>query len=290
LQIFNDVVLANEKYVEYITSEGYTHKTYYMGLVDENNKVNFYDGMVRVVRPDGKEHSTFRPQDYLEHIAEHVEPWSYIKFCYLKDPGWKGFEEGPDSGIYAVAPLARLNAADGMPTPVAQEHYEKFFETLGGKPVHMTLANHWARVIELCSAAEMMLEIAKDPELIGDKIRNIPSTTPMEGVGVVEAPRGTLYHHYRTDDKGIITEANLIVATQNNAGRIAMSVDRAARTLISDGKVDDGILNMIEMAFRAYDPCHGCATHALPGQMPLIVRVYDAQHTIVDEIRRDPTP
>ncbi len=287
LQVFADIVLKNPQYVEAIKSEAYTHRTYYMGLVDDKNRVNFYDGMLRVVGPDGKEFGKFKAQDYLKHIAEHVEPWSYIKFCYLKQIGWKGFEDGSQSGVYAVAPLARLNASDGMPTPKANQAYQQFYSTLGGKPVHYTLANHWARVIELLCAAELMLEQAKNPALIDPNIRNLPQMTPSEGVGVVEAPRGTLFHHYVTDKKGIVTKANLIVATQNNAARIAMSVDRAARNLIKAGKVNDGILNQVEMAFRAYDPCHGCATHALPGDMPLVVRVYDPRHQLVQEIRRD---
>ena len=201
--------------------------------------------------------------------------------------GWQGFEEGPDSGVYAVAPLARLNAADGMPTPLAQEAYEEYFATLGGKPVHHTLANHWARVIEILCAAELMAGLARDPDLVDPRVRTIPTEKPTRGVGVVEAPRGTLIHEFQTDGNGIVTMANLIVATQNNAARIAMSVDRSARTLIKQGKVDDGILNQVEMAFRAYDPCHGCATHALPGHMPLIVRVFDSSHRLVDEIRRE---
>ena len=278
-------MLENQEYVDLILSDAYTHRTYYMGLVDENNKVNFYDGSsgwsIRTARSSLK----FRCQDYLKHIAEHVEPWSYVKFCYLKDIGWKGFEDGPDSGVYAVAPLARLNAADGMATPKAQEAYEKFYETLGGKPVHHTLATHWARLIEMLSAAEMMRELAATRKLIDPDIRNIPTETPEEGVGVVEAPRGTLIHHYQTDDRGIITEANLIVATQNNAARIAMSVDKAAKGVIHDGQVDDGILNKIEMAFRAYDPCHGCATHALAGQMPLIVRIHGPLGDVLRTIR-----
>jgi len=287
LQIFNDIVLKNKQYVEWIISDTYTHKTYYMGLVDEKNRVNFYDGLLRVVGPDGKEFLKFRAQDYLKHVAEHVEPWSYVKFCYLKDIGWKGFSEGPESGVYSVAPLARLNAADGMATPKAQEAYEQFYKTLGGKPVHHTLANHWARLIELLYAAERMQELASDSAIIDPNVRAIPKESPKEGVGVVEAPRGTLFHHYETDARGLITKANLIVATQNNAARIAMSVDKAARGVIKNGKVDDGILNLIEMAFRAYDPCHGCATHALPGQMPLIVRVYNSQNKLVQEVRRD---
>ncbi|HLA86223.1 MAG TPA: Ni/Fe hydrogenase subunit alpha [Thermoguttaceae bacterium] len=287
LKIFSDVVLSNSEYVGLITSDAYTHRTYYMGLVDDNNKVNFYDGKLRVVDPDGKEFLKFPTGDYMKHVAEHVEPWSYIKFCYLKKVGWKGFEEGRDSGVYAVAPLARLNVADGMATPAAQEAYEQYFATLGGKPVHHTLATHWARLVEMLQAAETMLAIAKDPVLVSDKIRNIPTETPVEGVGVVEAPRGTLFHHYKTDPRGIITSANLIVATQNNAARIAMSVDRAARGLIKKGKVDDGILNKIEMAFRAYDPCHGCATHTFNAPPSIVVRLLDDQGRLLEEIRRD---
>jgi F420-non-reducing hydrogenase large subunit len=286
LQIFNDIVLKNPQYVEWILSDAYTHKTYYMGMVDEDNRVNFYDGLLRVVGPDGKESLKFKAQDYLKHVAEHVEPWSYIKFCYLKDVGWSGFTEGVQSGVYCVAPLARLNAAEGMATPLAQEAYEQYFDTLGGRPVHHTLANHWARLIELMYAAERLNELANDPEIIEHNVRNIPQKTPDEGFGVVEAPRGTLFHHYRTDSRGIITQANLIVATQNNAARIAMSVEKAARSLIKNGLVDDGILNMVEMAFRAYDPCHGCATHALPGQMPIKLVIYDSGGTILKEIAR----
>ncbi|MBN1854397.1 MAG: Ni/Fe hydrogenase subunit alpha [Pirellulales bacterium] len=286
LQVFNDIVLANKEYIDLILSDAYTHRTYYMGLVDEKNKVNFYEGQLRVVDPDGKEFLKFPCQDYLKHVGEHIEPWSYIKFCYLKDVGWKGFEDGPGSGVFAVAPMARLNASDGMPTPKAQAEYERFFETLGGKPVHQTLATHWARLVEILSAAEMMQEIAARPELIDPNIRNIPTETPVEGIGVVEAPRGTLFHHYLTDERGVITKANLIVATQNNAARIAMSVDKAAKGMIRNGHVDDGILNKVEMAFRAYDPCFGCATHSLPGQMPLELCLRDSEGTILRRIKR----
>ncbi|MHC4341859.1 MAG: Ni/Fe hydrogenase subunit alpha, partial [Planctomycetota bacterium] len=288
LQIFEDVVLKNSDYVDLIVSDAYTHRTHYMGMVDANNHVNFYDGLIRVVTPDGEERTKFKTQDYLEFVAEHVEPWSYMKFCYLKDVGWKGFEEGPESGIYAVAPLARLNAADGMATPVAQGAYERFFETLGGKPVHHTLANHWARVVELIYAAERMVQLAEDPELTDPNVRTLPTATPKEGIGIVEAPRGTLFHHYQTDARGIIEKANLIVATQNNAARIAMSVDKAAKGLISKGEVSDGILNEVEMAFRAYDPCLGCATHTLPGSMPLELTLRDLKGRIVNVITRSP--
>jgi F420-non-reducing hydrogenase large subunit len=287
LTIFDDVVLKNKEYVDLVTGDVYSHKTYYMGLVDENNKVNFYDGQIRVVDPSGKEYAKFKAQNYLDHIREHVEPWTYVKFSYLKNVGWKGFVDGKESGVYRVAPLARLNVSNGMATPLAQKAYEKLYETLGGKPVHSTLAFHWARLVEALYAAERVLELAHDPEITSPDIVNLPTQTPKEGVGVVEAPRGTLIHHYQTDDRGIITKANLIVATQNNSAAINMSIEKAAKALIKKGKVPDGILNMIEMAFRAYDPCHACATHSLPGRIPLEVSVYDADGELVKKLIRD---
>ena len=288
LKLFDDVVLGNKAYVDLILSDAFTHQTYYMGTVDENNHINFYDGKVRVVGPDGKELVKYSPEDYLDVVAEHIEPWTYLKFPYIKQVGWKGFVDGPDSGVYRATPLSRLNAADGMATKAAQAEYERFYDTLGGKPVHATLATHWARLVELLYAAERELELAKDPEITSTDIRTIPTETPTEGVGIVEAPRGTLTHHYVTDERGILTKVNLIVGTTNNYAAIDMSIKKAAEGLIQPGKkVDDGVLNMIEMAFRAYDPCFGCATHALPGEMPMVVNVYNHERELVQEIRRD---
>ena len=284
LKLFNDLVLANKDYLDLITGDVYFMKSYYMGLVDQNNKVNFYDGDIKVVDPQGKEFARFRAADYLDHIAEHTEPWSYLKFPFLKKIGWKGLVEGDDSGIYRVNSLARLNVADGMATPLAQEEYEKMYQTLGGKPIHATLAFHWARLIEILYAAEHLLELSQDKEVTSPDIRTIPSATPDEGVGLVEAPRGTLLHHYQTDEKGIIKKANLIVATVQNNPAMNMSVKKAAQGLIKKGKVaTEGLLNMVEMAFRAYDPCMACATHSLPGQMPLEIVIYDATG---EEIKR----
>ena len=287
LKLFEQLVLKNSNYVEMILSDLYTHATYYMGMVDHQNRVAFYDGAIRVITPAGDEWKKFPARDYLENVAEHVEPWSYVKFCYLKPIGWKGFTEGVESGIYCVAPLARLNASDGMATPLAHDAYGKMFLTLGGKPVHHTLANHWARLIELLYAAERMQQIAADPVLTDEHVRNLPTEKPSEGVGVVEAPRGTLIHHYQADENGLVTKANLIVATQNNAARIAMSVEKAAKGLIHNGDVPEGVLNKIEMAFRAYDPCNGCATHSLPGSMPLLLRVRDRSGIILTTLQRD---
>lgn len=287
LKVFEDVVLKNKAYVDLIVGDIFKHETYYMGMVDEKNKVDLYDGKVRVVDPNGKEFAKFEGKDYLKHIAEHVEPWSYIKFPYLKNIGWKGFVDGIDSGVYRVAPLARLNAADGMKTPLAQAEYEKMYATLEGKPAHNTLAFHWARLIEVMYAAEEMVQLLEDKSITNPDIRNLPTETPSEGVGVIEAPRGTLFHHYKTDKNGMVTNVNLIVATVNNSAAISMSIAKAAKGLISKGKVDDGLLNMVEMAFRSYDPCLACATHYLPGKMPLIVNLRDNNKNIVQSIRRD---
>ena len=286
LQAFADIVLKNQAYVDTILADHYLHQTHYMGLVDEKRKVTFYRGRVRVVDPFGDEVAIFEPRDYLKYIAEHVEPWSYIKFPFLKAKGWKGFVDGPDSGLYRVAPLARLNVADGMATPRAQEHYEQMYATLGGKPAHNTLAFHWARLIEALQAAEVVEAISRDPELLDPNVRRLPTQAPDEGVGIVEAPRGTLIHHYKTDPNGILTGVNLMVATLHNSAPIQMSVERAAKGVIHGGKVDDGLLNMVEMAFRAYDPCFGCATHSLPGEMPLVARIHDNDGSVVRTITR----
>jgi F420-non-reducing hydrogenase large subunit len=286
LKVFNDIVLGNKTYVDLILGDIYTHKTYYMGLVDANNKVNFYDGKVRVVAPDGKEYVKYEPKDYAANIAEHVEPWTYLKFPYLKNVGWKGFVDGPDSGVYMATPLSRLNAADGMATPLAQVEYEKFYSTLGGKPVHQRLAIHWARLIELLYAAERWVELATDPEITSPDFHAIPTATPTEGVGIVEAPRGTLTHHYWTDERGVVTRVNLIVGTTNNYAPITMSIKKAADSLIKNGNVNEGLLNMVEMAFRAYDPCFGCATHSLPGQMPLEINIRKPNGEILDVLKQ----
>jgi len=288
IKLFDDVVLKNKEYRDMILGDAFMHRTYYMGMVDENNRVNFYDGKVRVVRPDGSELLKFGPTEYLDVIAEHIEPWTYLKFPYLKAIGWKGFVDGPESGVYRASPLARLNVSEGMPTPLAQKEYERFFDFLGGKPVHATLATHWARLIELLYAAEHELELAQDADIISKDVRNIPTATPDEGVAIVEAPRGTLIHHYITDERGLLKKVNLIVGTTNNYAAIDMSIKKAAQAMIQPGKpITEGILNKIEMAFRAYDPCFGCATHALPGKTPLIVNIYNHQRELLQEIRRD---
>lgn len=287
LNLFGDVVLDNKEYVDIILNGPYSLNLHSMGLVDENNCVNFYDGKVRVVDTKGNEHCKYKAEDYREFVEERVEPWSYLKFPYLKKIGWKGFVEGQESGVYHATPLSRLNAADGMATPLAQQEYEKMYGVLGGKPVHATLAMHWARLIELLYSAERMYELITDNEITGKELRTPIHNTPREGIGIVEAQRGTLTHHYFTDKKGIVTKANIIVGTTNNNAAICMSLKKAAQGLIKKGvEVTDGILNMIEMAFRAYDPCFSCATHSLPGEMPMIVNIREKDGTLIRSVSR----
>ena len=284
LKIFDDVVLANSDYVKLITGDIYVHKTHNMGTVDAKNCTNFYDGKIRVTSPSGKEVARYDASQYREYVAERVEPWSYLKFPYLKKIGWKGFVDGEDSGVYKATPLSRCNAADNMATPQAAAAYKRMYETLDGKPINHTLATHWARLVELLYAAERWVELATDPQITGKEYRVLPTGTPTEGVGCVEAPRGTLTHHYTTDDRGILTKVNLIVGTTNNNAPICMSVKKAAQGLIKKGVVREGLLNMVEMAFRAYDPCFGCATHSLPGQMPLEVTIRGPQGEVVERL------
>jgi len=273
LALFEDMVLGNEQHAATIGSDTYRHETHYAGLVDGDGCVNFYDGQIRVVTPTGERLAQFDAADYLEHIAERVVPWSYLKLPYLKQVGWKGLTDGADSGVFRVNSLARLNVADGMSTPLAQQAYQRFVAHFDGKPIHHTLAYHWARLIECVFTAERVAVLAVDPEITSNEVHNAPTAQPKEGVGVVEAPRGTLYHHYATDSRGMVKAVNLIVATVQNNPAMNMSVKKAAAGLIVGGKVSEELLDRVEMAFRAYDPCLACATHAL-GQMPLSVTIH----------------
>jgi len=261
LTLFEERVWDQAHFQQLYHSDNFTQPTYYMGMVDDNKRVNFYDGNIRIVNPEGKQFGLFDPQDYAQHLAERVKPWNYLKLLYLKQIGWHGLVPGNASGIYRVGPLARLNAAEGMATPLAQQEYEKMMTALGGKPVHNTLAYHRARLVEILYAAERMLELAQDERLTQSDVRRLPRKFRLKGVGACEAPRGTLIHDYKVDKQLLVDKMNLVVATQHNAAAICLDIDRAARAFIDHGKVTDGVLNRIEMAYRAYDPCMACATH-----------------------------
>ncbi|MEM0492558.1 MAG: Ni/Fe hydrogenase subunit alpha [Candidatus Thermoplasmatota archaeon] len=273
LDLFHDII-KNKDYKKLIESKAYHLNVYNMGLVDDKNRLNFYDGVIRIIDTKGEEHVKFKADEYDRYIAEHVEEWSYMKYPYLRDIGWHGLKDGDGNGLYRVGPLGRLNVIDGITTRGAKKAYDEMIDYTGGKPINSTLMYHWARLIELLYASERAEELTMDESITSSYIRN-PVKEPGEGVGVVEAARGTLIHHYDIDRDGLIRKVNLIVASTHNAGAITLSISKAAKGLISKGKVNNGILNMIEMAFRAYDPCFACATHLLPGGLPFDIVIHD---------------
>jgi F420-non-reducing hydrogenase large subunit len=291
LASFRAAVLASGDYGEALSSEIFRVRCHSMGMVDEAGRLAFLDGRVRVIDPEGGELALFHPRDWLEHVAERVEPWTYAKLTFLRQKGWTGLTEGADTGLYRVGPLARLNVARAMATPAAEAERQRLFDALGW-PAHQTLAFHWARLVEALQAAEAVQALAADPDLVSADVRAVPAPLagPSEGVGAVEAPRGTLFHHYAADRDGLLTAVNLVVASQHNAAPVQISVGKAARGLIRNGVVDDGLLNQLEMAFRAYDPCNACASHALPGELPLVVTLRGPDGAVREVIRRRVDP
>ena len=287
LKVFGDVVLQNPQYMDLVTGDMYKVEVGYMGSVDEEGRITYYDGLQKVIDADGNEVGTFKGKEYLDFISERVQPWSYLKFPYQKKiGGWKGIQDGSGTSLYSVGPLARFNVGKGMDTPLAQEAFEQFFEAFNERPVHYIQAYHWARAIELLNAAEKLKALAEDPEITSpDTVAELGEVTG-EGVGIIEAPRGTLIHHYQTDEKGIVTNANLIVATTHNNGPINIAVKKAAKHFIKEGKVDEGILNYVEMAFRPYDLCLACATHTVTGgSVPLELNVYTSDGKLYRQLR-----
>ncbi len=287
LASFRAAVLGNAEYAEALGSEVFRVRCHSMGMVDDEGRLAFLDGRLRVVDPEGREVASFAPEDWQLHLAERVEPWTYAKLTFLRRPGWKGFVEGAESGLYRVGPLGRLNVAREMATPRAEAERRRLFDALGW-PAHQTLAFHWARLVEALQAAETVALLASDPAIGSSEVRRVPAPLggPREGVGAVEAPRGTLIHHYAAGGDGLLTAVNLVVASQHNAASVQISVRKAARGLIRKGVVDDGLLNLLEMAFRAYDPCNACASHALPGELPLVVTIRGADGAVREVIRR----
>lgn len=256
----------------------------FMGTVSEDGALNVYDGKLRLMKPDGS-FTDFAYDQYTDFISERIEDWSYLKFPYAKSWG-EGFSMDIDNpkGIYRTNSLARINVADKMATPLAQKEFEEFREKFG-RPAQLTLLYHWARLIELLYNAEHAVELLNDPEIISRETRVPVTPRAARGVGCVEAPRGTLIHDYETDDKGLVTNMNLIVGTTHNNAPINMSVNQAAKLLIKDGKYDQGILNRVEMAIRAYDPCLSCATHNLDGRLPVKINIVDSDGILINSIQ-----
>jgi NAD-reducing hydrogenase large subunit len=251
----------------------------YMGMVDENGGLQLYDGSLRLVDRTGKKLEEFTPGQYLDHIGEHVEEWSYLKFPFYLKMGWP-------KGVYRVGPLGRLNVADRINTPLAQEEFGNFKTIGGGKPVEGTLWYHYARLIEDLYAIERAREILLDPDVLLTDLATDYSTLTGEGVGCIEAPRGTLFHHYKTDANGMLTKVNLIVATGHNNWAMSNSVEMVAKTYVDGKNLTEGMLNRVEAAIRAYDPCLSCSTHAI-GAMPLLIEIVGPDGTVVDRIARN---
>jgi len=285
LDLFHEKVLDGEKFGSLVDNEDFSLDTYYMGLVDETERVSFYDGKLKVVDPEGGEFIKTDTANALDLLEERVKTWTYVKFPYLKKVGWEEFQTGSSSGVFRVGPLARLNVADGMKTDLAQEEYEKYVRYFGGKPVHRTYAYHWARLIELIQAAERIHELSGNQDLTGDELRS-PVNEPGEGVGVIEAARGTLIHGYKLNEEGLVDDANMIVPTTSNSAALSISIRKAAEGAIDGETPDEKILNQVEMGFRPYDPCLACATHSVNGGLDIGLSIYNEHGEIIREINR----
>ena len=250
----------------------------YMGLVTAQDSLELYDGAVRLIDPAGAELERFPAGDYLDYIAEHVERWSYLKFPYYKKLGWP-------QGVYRVGPLGRLNVARQLDTPLANAEHRLFRQLNGGQPVENTLYYHYARLIEALFAVERAAAILDDPDVLSTEILNTRQDFRGEGVGALEAPRGTLFHHYWADESGKLTRVNLIVATGHNNWAMTTAVDSVAKTYVDGARLHEGMLNRVEAAVRAYDPCLSCSTHAV-GEMPLVIELEAPDGAVLDSLRR----
>lgn len=271
------------KYLDAVKTIGVVN-TGFLGTVDDNGALNLYDGRLRLMKSDGS-FVDFPADRYEDYISEKVLQWTYLKFPYAK--AWdEGFSMDLDApkGIYRVNTLARLNVCDSIATPLAQKELEEFRNSFG-RPAQLTLLYHWARLIELLHNAEHVVELLNDEEITSKETRVPVKPRADRGIGVVEAPRGTLIHDYATDEKGLITNVNLIVATTHNNAPINMSIKQAATSLIKDGEYDEGILNKVEMAIRAYDPCLSCATHNLDGTLPVRIDIVDTRGKVIDTLK-----
>jgi NAD-reducing hydrogenase large subunit len=266
-----------EKNMEDINKFG-VFPTGYLGLVNENNALELYDGEIRLVDSTGKQLEKFDPRNYLDYIAEHVENWSYLKFPYYKKLGYP-------KGVYRVGPLGRLNNSVSITTPLANEELKKFKALNDGKPVENTLHYHTARLIEALYAAENAKVLLEDADILNKDILNTCRDPKPFGVGVIEAPRGTLIHHYWINANQQIEKVNLIVSTGHNNWAMSEAVDSVAKTYITGPEVPEGILNRVEAAIRAHDPCLSCSTHAV-GQMPIIIEVKDPAGDTIKTISR----
>ena len=266
------------KYLDTVQTLGVI-KTGFLGTVTDDGTMDLYDGKLRMMQPDGS-YEDFAYDQYTDYISEHVEPWTYLKFPYMKKAGKLDMDLDNPVGVYRTNTLARMNVVDKISTPLAQAELE-YFRKEFGRPAQQTLLYNWARLIELLYNAEHVVDLLNDPEITSTDTRKKVEPRAARAIGCVEAPRGTLIHEYETDEKGMITDVNLIVGTTHNNAPINMSVKRTAIDLIKDGKYDQGILNRLEMAIRAYDPCLSCSTHNLDGTIPVKLLIYDCEGELI---------
>lgn len=253
--------------------------TGYFGLTTPENGLELYDGDIRLISNEGKPLEKFPVANYLDHIAEHVEPWSYLKFPYYKKLGYPG-------GVYRVGPLGRLNLAEKIDTTLANEELQIFKSLNNGKMVENTLYYHYARLIEALFATERVRVLCEDKDITSTDILNTRKNYSGHGVGVIEAPRGTLIHDYTADENGKLLKVNLIVSTGHNNWAMTNAVDSVAKTYVKGPDVHEGMLNRVEAAIRAYDPCLSCSTHAV-GQMPIQVDFIAPDGTMIKTLKRD---
>ena len=269
------------QYLETVKSLGVI-ETGFLGTVKDDGALNLYDGKLRLMSKDGS-YVDFPYDQYTDYISEHIEPWSYLKFPYDKRAGKFSMDLDNPNGIYRANTLARINVCDYIDTPLAQAELEEFHKNFG-RPAQLTLLYHWARLIELLYNAENAIRLLDDPEITSVETRKKVEPRAARGIGCVEAPRGSLIHDYTTDEKGLLTNVNLIVGTTHNNAPINMSVKQAAKSLIKDGKYDQGILNRVEMAIRAYDPCLSCATHKFDGTLAVKINIYNSRGELIDSM------
>lgn len=269
------------KYLDVVKSLGVLN-TGFLGTVKDDGSMDLYDGKLRMMQADGS-YEDFKYEEYPDYISEHVEPWSYLKFPYMKKAGEFSMDLDNPNGIYRTNTLARMNVCDKIDTPLAQAELEEFRENFG-RPAQPTLLFHWARLIELLHSAENVVRLLNDPEITSTDTRKKVELRAARGISSVEAPRGTLIHDYETDENGMVTNVNLIVGTTHNNAAMNMSVKSAAKDLIKDGKYDQGILNKIEMMIRAHDPCLSCATHNLDGKIGLKLNIVDPEGNNLDTL------
>ena len=277
LRLYDKVILQDADNRNLLFDKDFEIRSYDMGLVDSNGKMNLYDGDIRISGPDGSTYATIKDDEYFDYVSEKVMEWSYVKFPYIKRIGWNGLTEAPGNGIIRVGPLARINVTKGMATSKAQEEYERMTKTFKSKPINNIFAYHWARLIELMYSSERVLELSQDKDITSDKVRNVVKEPNLsEGFGVIEAARGTLVHWYKPTKDALVEAVDFIPPTTSNNPAMNISIRKAASKAIRKGHVDKSSLNMVEVAMRTYDPCMACASHIF-GENKYEIRLFDHQ-------------